>query len=55
VALDVVAVAPTVPLLHHIAGRTEIVRDPVCGPLGDAKPRREITQSSVRMVGEESC
>jgi hypothetical protein len=53
VALDVVAVAPAVPLLHHVAGLTEIGHDPVRGPLGDGKPRREIAQSSVRMVRKE--
>ena len=52
-ALNVVAVAPAVPLLHHVTGLAEIGHDPVRRPLGHAKPRCEITQSRLRLVRKE--
>src|ERR1700736_1247097 len=40
--LDVVAVAATVLLLHHIAGCSEVHHDPVRGALGDVERNGEV-------------
>jgi hypothetical protein len=52
-ALDVVAVAPTVAFLHEVAGLAEIGHDPERGSLGHAEPRRQVTQSSVWLIREQ--
>ena len=52
-ALDVVAVAPAVALLHHISGLGEISDDRIRGALGDVERGRDIAQPSVRLVSEE--
>ena len=51
--LDVVAVAPAVPLLHQIAGFAEVGHHAIRGPLGHSKARRQITQPCLRLIGEE--
>ena len=51
-ALDVVAVAPTVAFLHEVAGLAEIGHDPERGSLGHAEPR-QVTQSSVWLIREQ--
>jgi len=52
-ALDVVAVAPAVPLLHDVPGFGEVGHEAIGRALGDIEGRRQIAQPGVWVLGEE--
>ena len=53
VFLDVVAVAATISLLHHVAGVGEVDDDPVDGSLGDAEVLAQVAQPRIGLIGDE--
>src|SRR6478736_4794533 len=52
VSLDLVAVAPAVLVLQHVAGFSEVGDDAVGAAFGDAQTRRDVAQSRARVVGD---